>query len=190
MKKYTGKGVYGAVAIGKISIFKRQEVSVKRERIEDTEAQKQRVEAAKALATEQLQEIYDKALVEVGEANAQIFEIHMMMLEDMDYNDSICNIIETQSVNAEYAVAVTSDNFAEMFGAMDDAYMKERAADIRDISNRLIRNLQAGGSDNALGDDKVIICADDLAPSETVLLDKEKVLAFVTAHGSSNSHTA
>ena len=190
MKKYTGKGVYGAVAIGKISIFKRQEISVKRERIEDTEAQKQRVEAAKALATEQLQEIYDKALVEVGEANAQIFEIHMMMLEDLDYNDSICNIIETQSVNAEYAVAVTSDNFAEMFGAMDDAYMKERAADIRDISNRLIRNLQAGGSDNALGDDKVIICADDLAPSETVLLDKEKVLAFVTAHGSSNSHTA
>ncbi len=190
MKKYTGKGVYGAVAIGKISIFKRQEVSVKRERIEDTEAQKQRVEEAKALATEQLQEIYDKALVEVGEANAQIFEIHMMMLEDLDYNDSICNIIETQSVNAEYAVAVTSDNFAEMFGAMDDAYMKERAADIRDISNRLIRNLQAGGSDNALGDDKVIICADDLAPSETVLLDKEKVLAFVTAHGSSNSHTA
>lgn len=190
MKKYTGKGVYGAVAIGKISIFKRQEVSVKRERIEDTEAQKQRVEAAKALATEQLQEIYDKALKEVGEANAQIFEIHMMMLEDLDYNDSICNIIETQSVNAEYAVAVTSDNFAEMFSAMDDAYMKERAADIRDISNRLIRNLQAGGSDNVLGDDKVIICADDLAPSETVLLDKEKVLAFVTAHGSSNSHTA
>ncbi len=190
MKKYTGKGVYGAVALGKISIFKRQEVSVKRERIEDIEAQKQRVEEAKALATEQLQEIYDKALKEVGEANAQIFEIHMMMLEDLDYNDSINNIIETQSVNAEYAVAVTSDNFAEMFGAMDDAYMKERAADIRDISNRLIRNLQAGGHDNALGDDKVIICADDLAPSETVLLDKEKVLAFVTAHGSSNSHTA
>jgi len=190
MKKYTGKGVYGAVAIGKISIFKRQEVSVKRERIDDIDAQKQRVEDAKAQATAQLQEIYDKALKEVGEANAQIFEIHMMMLEDLDYNDSICNIIETQSVNAEYAVAVTSDNFAEMFSAMDDAYMKERAADIRDISNRLIRNLQAGGSDNALGDDKVIICADDLAPSETVLLDKEKVLAFVTAHGSSNSHTA
>lgn len=190
MKKYTGKGVYGAVAIGKISIFKRQEVSVKRERIEDTEAQKQRVEEAKAQAKAQLREIYDKALVEVGEANAQIFEIHMMMLEDLDYNDSICNIIETQSVNAEYAVAVTSDNFAEMFGTMDDAYMKERAADIRDISNRLIRNLQASGHDNTLGDEKVIICADDLAPSETVLLDKEKVLAFVTAHGSSNSHTA
>lgn len=190
MKKYTGKGVYGAVALGKISIFKRQEVSVKRERVEDTEAQKQRVEEAKAQATAQLQEIYDKALVEVGEANAQIFEIHMMMLEDMDYNDSIYNIIETQSVNAEYAVAVTSDNFAEMFGAMDDAYMKERAADIRDISNRLIRNLQEGSHEHVAGDDKVIICADDLAPSETVLLDKDKVLAFVTAHGSSNSHTA
>ena len=144
MNKYTGKGVYGAVAIGKISIFKRQEVSVKRERIEDTEEQKQRVEQAKVLATEQLQEIYDKALVEVGEANAQIFEIHMMMLEDEDYNDSIRNIIENQSVNAEYAIAVTSDNFAEMFSSMDDVYMKERAADIRDISNRLIRNLQAG----------------------------------------------
>ncbi len=190
MKKYIGKGVYGAVAIGKILIFKRQEVSVKRERIEDTETQKHRVEEAKALATAQLQEIYDKALVEVGEAGAQIFEMHNLLLEDESYNDSIRNIIETQSVNAEYAVAVTSDNFAEMFAAMDDAYMKERAADIRDISNRLIRNLQAGGSDNALGDDKVIICADDLAPSETVLLDKEKVLAFVTAHGSSNSHTA
>lgn len=190
MNKYTGKGVYGAVAIGKISIFKRQEVSVKRERIEDIEDQKKRVEDAKSLAIEQLQEIYDKALKEVGEANARIFEMHMMMLEDEDYNDSIRNIIETQSVNAEYAVAVTSDNFAEMFASMDDAYMKERSADIRDISNRLIRNLQSSGGESALGDEKVIICADDLAPSETVLLDKEKVLAFVTAHGSSNSHTA
>ena len=190
MNKYTGKGVYGAVAIGIISIFKRQEVSVKRERIEDTEEQKQRVEQAKVLATEQLQEIYDKALVEVGEAGAQIFEMHKLLLEDESYNDSIRNIIENQSVNAEYAIAVTSDNFAEMFSSMDDVYMKERAADIRDISNRLIRNLQAGDHDNAIGDDKVIICADDLAPSETVLLDKDKVLAFVTAHGSSNSHTA
>ncbi|MBE5946296.1 MAG: phosphoenolpyruvate--protein phosphotransferase [Lachnospiraceae bacterium] len=190
MEKYIGKGVYGAIAIGKISVFKRKEVSVKRTRIEDTEQEKQRVEAAKALATEQLQEIYDKALKEVGEANAQIFEIHMMMLEDMDYNDSIQNIIDTQSVNAEYAVAVTSDNFAEMFSAMEDAYMKERAADIKDISNRLIRNLQSEGEDNSSSDDKVIICSDDLAPSETVLLDKDKVLAFVTSHGSSNSHTA
>ena len=190
MKKYTGKGVYGAVALGKISIFKRREISVKRKKIEDIEDQKKRVEEAKAQATAQLQEIYDKALVEVGEAGAQIFEMHKLLLEDESYNDSIRNIIETQSVNAEYAVAVTSDNYAEMFAAMDDAYMKERAADIRDISNRLIHNLQASGHDNTLGDDKVIICADDLAPSETVLLDKEKVLAFVTAHGSSNSHTA
>lgn len=190
MEKYIGKGVYGAIAIGKISVFKRKEVSVKRTRIEDTEQEKQRVEAAKALATEQLQEIYDKALKEIGEANAQIFEIHMMMLEDMDYNDSIQNIIDTQSVNAEYAVAVTSDNFAEMFSSMEDAYMKERAADIKDISNRLIRNLQSEGEDNSSSDDKVIICSDDLAPSETVLLDKDKVLAFVTSHGSSNSHTA
>ncbi len=190
MEKYIGKGVYGAIAVGKLSVFKRKEVSVKRTRVEDTEQEKQRVETAKALATAQLQEIYDKALKEVGEANAQIFEIHMMMLEDMDYNDSIQNIIDTQSVNAEYAVAVTSDNFAEMFGAMEDAYMKERAADIKDISNRLIRNLQSEGEDNSLSNEKVIICSDDLAPSETVLLDKDKVLAFVTAHGSSNSHTA
>ncbi len=190
MEKYIGKGVYGAIAIGKISVFKRKEVSVKRTRVEDTEQEKQRVETAKALATAQLQEIYDKALKEVGETNAQIFEIHMMMLEDMDYNDSIQNIIETQSVNAEYAVAVTSDNFAEMFSAMEDAYMKERAADIKDISNRLIRNLQSEGEDNSSSDDKVIICSDDLAPSETVLLDKDKVLAFVTSYGSSNSHTA
>ena len=190
MEKYIGKGVYGAIAIGKISVFKRKEVSVKRTRVEDTEQEKQRVETAKAHATAQLQEIYDKALKEVGEANAQIFEIHMMMLEDIDYNDSIQNIIDTQSVNAEYAVAVTADNFAEMFGAMEDAYMRERAADIKDISNRLIRNLQSEGEDNSSSDDKVIICSDDLAPSETVLLDKDKVLAFVTAHGSSNSHTA
>ncbi len=190
MEKYVGKGVYGAIAIGKISVFKRKEVSVKRTRVEDTNHEKQRVETAKALATSQLQEIYDKALKEVGEANAQIFEIHMMMLEDIDYNDSIQNIIDTQSVNAEYAVAVTADNFAEMFGAMDDAYMKERAADIKDISNRLIRNLQSEGEDTSSSDDKVIICSDDLAPSETVLLDKDKVLAFVTAYGSSNSHTA
>ena len=190
MEKYMGKGVYGAIAIGKISVFKRKEVSVKRTRVEDTNYEKQRVENAKALATSQLQEIYDKALKEVGEANAQIFEIHMMMLEDIDYNDSIQNIIDTQSVNAEYAVAVTADNFAEMFGAMDDVYMRERAADIKDISNRLIRNLQSEGEDNSSSDDKVIICSDDLAPSETVLLDKDKVLAFVTAYGSSNSHTA
>jgi len=190
MEKYTGKAVYGAVAFGKISIFKRQEVSVKREHVVDIEQEKKRVEDAKVLAVQQLQEIYDKALKEVGEANAQIFEMHIIMLDDVDYNDSINNIIETQSVNAEYAVAATSDNFAQIFASMDDAYMKERAADIRDISNRLIRILQSGQSESISGDEKVIICADDLAPSETVLLDKDKVLAFITAHGSSNSHTA
>lgn len=190
MKKYMGKGVYGAIAIGKISIFKAKDVSVKRVHIEDTENEKARVEAAKAAATSQLQDIYEKALKEVGETNAQIFEIHMMMLEDDDYNESIVNMIESQKVNAEYAVAVTADHFSEMFGAMDDAYMQARAADIKDISNRVIQNLLGGNSEKSQTNEKVIICADDLAPSETVSLDKDKVLAFVTAHGSSNSHTA
>ena len=190
MTKFTGKGVYGAVAIGKISVFNRQEISVRRYHITDTESEKNRLAKAKEKAIEQLQEIYEKAVKEVGETNAQIFEIHIMMIDDDDYNDSIQNIIETQNVNAEYAVAVTSDNFAAMFSAMDDAYMNARAADVKDISNRIIQNLCSEENETALGDEKVIICADDLAPSETVLLDKEKVLAFVTAHGSSNSHTA
>lgn len=190
MKQYQGKSVYGAVAIGKISVFRRQEVSVKRVHTEDTPGEIKRVEQAEARAAQQLQEIYDKALREVGETNAQIFAIHQMMLEDEDYNDSIRNIIETQKVNAEYAVAVTSDNFAEMFRSMDDAYMQARSADIKDISNRIIRNLEAGEADGAAENDQMIVCADDLAPSETVSLDKDKVLAFVTAHGSSNSHTA
>lgn len=190
MTKFTGKGVYGAVAIGKISVFNRQEISVRRYHITDTESEKNRLANAKEKAINQLQEIYEKAVKEVGETNAQIFEIHIMMIDDDDYNDSIQNIIETQNVNAEYAVAVTSDNFAAMFSAMDDAYMNARAADVKDISNRIIQNLCSEENETALGDEKVIICADDLAPSETVLLDKEKVLAFVTAHGSSNSHTA
>lgn len=190
MKQYQGKSVYGAVAIGKISVFRRQEVSVKRVHTEDTPGEIKRVEQAEARAAQQLQEIYDKALREVGATNAQIFAIHQMMLEDEDYNDSIRNIIETQKVNAEYAVAVTSDNFAEMFRSMDDAYMQARSADIKDISNRIIRNLEAGEADGAAENDQMIVCADDLAPSETVSLDKDKVLAFVTAHGSSNSHTA
>lgn len=190
MTKFTGKGVYGAIAIGKISVFNRQKLPVKRYHIEDTESEKNRLAAAKEKAIEQLQEIYEKAVKEVGETNAQIFEIHIMMIDDDDYNESIQSIIENQSVNAEYAVAVTSDNFAAMFSAMDDSYMNARAADVRDISNRLIQNLGSEDNETALGDEKVIICADDLAPSETVLLDKEKVLAFVTAHGSSNSHTA
>lgn len=190
MTEFKGKGVYGAVAVGKISVFTRAEIAVRREHIEDFEAEKKRVESAKEKALAQLGEIHDKALREVGETNAQIFEIHQMMLEDDDYNESIESIIDTQKVNAEYAVAVTSDNFVAMFSAMDDAYMQARAADVRDISNRLIANLSESTSESAQTADKVIICADDLAPSETVSLDKERVLAFVTAHGSSNSHTA
>ncbi len=190
MKKYTGKGVYSAIAIGRISVFKKKDLAVKRMRCEDTETEKKRVENAKNLAKGQIGTLYEKALKEVGEANARIFEIHMMMLDDEDYNESIDNIIDTQKVNAEYAVAVTADNFSEMFLAMDDAYMQARSADIKDISNRIIANLTGIKSEENPLDDKVIICADDLAPSETVSLDKDKVLAFVTAHGSSNSHTA
>lgn len=190
MKKFTGKGVYGAIAMGKISVFQKQDTLIQRTSVKDTEAEKARVEAAKAAAAEQLQAIYEKALKEVGETNAQIFEIHMMMLEDDDYNESIQNIIDTQKVNAEYAVSITADNFAEMFSAMDDAYMQARAADVRDISDRIIANLMGNVAVQKDSGEKHIICADDLAPSETVSLDKDKVLAFVTAHGSSNSHTA
>ena len=190
MKKFTGKGVYGAIAMGKISVFQKQDTLIQRTSVKDTEAEKARVEAAKAAAAEQLQAIYEKALKEVGETNAQIFEIHMMMLEDDDYNESIQNIIDTQKVNAEYAVSITADNFAEMFSAMDDAYMQARAADVRDISDRIIANLTGNVAVQEDSGEKHIICADDLAPSETVSLDKDKVLAFVTAHGSSNSHTA
>ena len=190
MIRFQGKGVYGAVASGKISVFKRQDIQVKREKIEDTKAEMERLENAKSQAVEQLQEIYEKALKEVGETNAQIFEIHMMMIEDEDYNDAIAEMINAQNVNAEYAVAITADNFAEMFSAMDDAYMQARAADVRDISNRIIACLTDSGAAENVSDEMMIICADDLAPSETVSLDKEKVLAFVTAHGSSNSHTA
>ena len=190
MKKFSGKGVYSAVAIGKVSVFRKRDVSVTRTHITDSAAELGRVEQAKQKAAEQLQAIYDKALKEVGETNAQIFEIHMMMLDDEDYNDSIRSIIETQSVNAEYAVAVTADNFSEMFASMEDPYMQARSADVRDISNRLIANLTGTASDVASAGGKMIVCAEDLAPSETVALDKDKVLAFVTAKGSSNSHTA
>ncbi len=190
MTRYVGKGVYNAVAIGRISLFGRNEAVVQRTHVENTQNEILRLEKAKSEASEQLGEIYEKALKEVGETNAAIFEIHQMMLEDEDYNDSIRNIITTQQVNAEYAVAVTADNFAEMFTAMDDAYMQARAADVKDISNRIIVNLLGTGNSAQNTNDKMIICADDLAPSETVSLDKEKVLAFVTAHGSSNSHTA
>ncbi len=190
MKIFTGKSVYGAIAIGKVSVFKRQEVAIERIQVTDTEAEKARIEEAKARSTEQLQEIYEKAVQEVGEEDAQIFEIHMMMLEDDDYNESIQEIIDSEQVNAEYAVSVTAENFAAMFEAMDDAYMQARAADIKDISNRMIQNLSMKEAKNNNVSDQMVVCADDLAPSETITLDKDKVLAFVTAYGSSNSHTA
>ncbi len=185
----SGKGVCGAIAFGKVSVFKRSDLTVKRTHIKETDAEKARFEKAKAASLEELSAIYEKALKEVGEANAQIFEIHRMMLEDADYNEAIVNIIETQEVSAEYAVAVTSDNFSQMFAAMDDAYMQARAADVKDISNRVINNLLNKSSDARVSDN-MVVCADDLAPSETVSLDKDKVRAFVTAYGSSGSHTA
>lgn len=190
MKIFTGRGVYGAIAIGRVSVFNRKDVQVKRIKITDTKAELFRLEAAKEKAIAQIAEIYEKALTEVGKANAQIFEIHMMMIEDEDYNEAITEMINVQNVNAEYAVAVTSDNFAEMFSSMEDSYMQARAADVRDISNRIINCMLEIEQDSVASDEKLIICADDLAPSETVSLDKSKVLAFVTAHGSSNSHTA
>lgn len=191
MKKYMGNSIYSAVAIGKVLVFKHCRAEVKRIRVDDPEAEKLRLEKAKEQSINQLREIYEKALKEVGESNAWIFEIHMMLINDTDYNESLMNIIENQSMNAEYAVSVTSDNFVAMFGAMEDSYMKARAADVKDISDRLLNNLILGDSSCALFDEEnVIVCADDLAPSETILLDKSKVLGFVTAFGSVNSHTA
>ena len=190
MVKFSGKGVYGAVAVGRVSVFARQEADVRRIHTDDPEHEIARVASAKETASEQLSAIYEKALKEVGETHAQIFEIHMMMLEDDDYNESIENIIRTQNVNAEYAVAVTADNFSAMFAAMDDAYMQARSADVRDISNRLIACLTGSSEGGASWGGKMIVCADDLAPSETVSLDKDRVMAFVTAFGSTNSHTA
>ena len=190
MQVYSGKSVFGGIAIGKISVYKKNEQQVKRVRTEDTKGELARYEAAKAAAVEQLQELYQKALKEVGEANAAIFEIHQMMLDDGDYNESVENIIETQKVNAEYAVAVTGDNFAQMFRAMDDDYMRERAADVKDISERVLSILNGGQKGKVVTDEPVVIVADDLAPSETVQLEKDMVLSFVTVHGSVNSHTA
>lgn len=190
MLQFKGKGVYPAIAVGPASLFKRQQVQVRRRQVKDTQTEIERVRAAKQKALEQLCGLYEKTLKEAGEESAQIFEIHKMMLEDEDYNGSIQNIINTQAVNGEYAVAVTADNFSDMFGAMDDEYMQSRAADVRDISNRLIACMTDTGCTNSSFTEKAVIIADDLAPSETALLDKEKVLAFVTASGSSNSHTA
>lgn len=223
MLVFRGKSVFGGIAIGKISVYKKKEQQVKRVKIENADAEIVRYNEAREAAIEQLGALYEKALKEVGEANAAIFEIHQMMLEDDDYNESVENIIRTQTVNAEYAVASTADNFSSMFAAMDDDYMKARAADVKDISERLLTVLgemedaknaagdaaasasgamakdvmadgagteDATGEEGAFGKERFIIVADDLAPSETVQLDKEKVLSFVTAHGSTNSHTA
>lgn len=190
MKVYNGKSVFSGIAIGRISVYKKGEQQVKRNKITDVDAELSRFEDAKKTAIEQLQGLYDKALKEVGEANAAIFEVHQMMLDDGDYNESITNIIKSQEVNAEYAVASTGDNFSQMFAAMEDDYMRARAADIKDISERII-SILSGHGDQAIGaEEPAIIVADDLAPSETVQLDKDMVLSFVTVHGSLNSHTA
>lgn len=190
MQCLKGKSVYKGIAMGKISVLKKDDYIVKRTKIEDTQAEIQRVKAAVAASQEQLQKLYEKAVKEVGEASAAIFEVHQMMLEDEDYNESIENIITTEMVNAEYAVASTGDNFSEMFANMDDDYMKARAADIKDISKRLVKNLSGHGGDGIDLEEPVIVVADDLSPSETVQMDKDKILAFVTVHGSANSHTA
>lgn len=190
MQIYKGKSVFGGTAIGRIRVYSKGEQQVKRVRIEDTQRETARYHEATKQAMEQLAELYEKALKEVGEANATIFEIHQMMLEDDDYRESVENIISTQKVNAEYAVAQTADNFAQMFASMDDDYMRERAADVRDISERLLSILHGKAEQGILADEPAIIVADDLAPSETVQLDKEMVLSFVTVRGSVNSHTA
>ena len=190
MEQYQGKSVFGGVAIGRIHIFSKGQQQVKRIKVQDTEAEKKRYREAVQTAITELQGLYDKALKEVGEANAAIFEMHQMMLEDEDFTESVENIIDSQSVNAEYAVATTGDNFAEMFASMDDDYMKARSADIKDISERLVRNLSGQEDTDLSSIDPSVIVADDLSPSETVQMDKDKILAFVTVHGSTNSHTA
>lgn len=190
MIKYNGKSVYGGIAIGRIHLITKQEQRIVRHKIDNAEKEIKRFETAKTDAQNQLAMLYDKAKAEVGEASAAIFEIHQMMLDDDDYLNSVKNIIAEQGVNAEYAVGITGDNFAEIFSSMDDAYMKERAADVKDISERIIRILTNADNDKAMSNEPVIILADDLAPSETVQLDKNLVLSFVTVHGSTNSHTA
>ena len=190
MQVYNGKSVFGGIAIGKISVYQKKEQQVKRVKVEDPDQEMARYGKAKAEGIRQLQGLYDKALKEVGEANAAIFEVHQMMMEDDGYNESVENIVRSQGVNAEYAVATTGDNYAQMFSAMDDDYMRERAADVRDISERLLTILNGEDTGSVDADEPKIIVAEDLAPSETVQLDKDKVLSFVTVKGSLNSHTA
>ena len=190
MNTIKGKSVFGGVSIGKIMFYKRNEKVIKRTHVDDVDAEWKRFCDAKDTAVSQLKELYDKAIEDVGEANAMIFEIHQMMLEDLDYLESIENIIRTQEVNAEFAVATTADNFAQMFAAMDDAYMQGRAADVKDVSERVLDILCGVSGGMKEMTEPCIIAADDLAPSETVQLDKSKVLGFATMYGSSNSHTA
>ena len=190
MQVYNGKSVFGGIAIGKISVYQKKEQQVKRVKVEDPDQEMARYGKAKAEGIRQLQGLYDNALKEVGEANAAIFEVHQMMMEDDGYNESVENIVRSQGVNAEYAVATTGDNYAQMFSAMDDDYMRERAADVRDISERLLTILNGEDTGSVDADEPKIIVAEDLAPSETVQLDKDKVLSFVTVKGSLNSHTA
>lgn len=185
-----GKGVFGGIAIGEIAFYKRAEGQVQRKRVEDTSSEIQRFESAKDKAIEQLGELYDKAVQEVGEGNAMIFQVHQMMLDDLDYVEAITNMITTQQVNAEYAVAATGDNFSQMFASMDDEYMRGRAADVKDISERVVSILSGNENSGLVTDKPVILAADDLAPSETVQLEKDKVLSFITQGGSTNSHTA
>ena len=190
MQRFQGKSVYKGIAMGPVVVLKKNDYQVKRARIEDPESEAKRVTEAVEKSQDQLGKLYDKAVKEVGEASAAIFEVHQMMLEDEDYLEAIQNMIQTEQVNAEYAVAVTGDNFAEMFAAMDDDYMKARSADIRDISERLVRNLSGQEDTDLSSIEPSVIVADDLSPSETVQMDKDKILAFVTVHGSTNSHTA
>lgn len=190
MQYFQGKSVYKGIVMGPVAVLKKNDYQVKRTRIEDPEAEVKRVKEAVEVSKKQLGRLYDKAVREVGEASAAIFEVHQMMLEDEDYLESMENMIRIELVNAEYAVAATGDNFAEMFAAMDDEYMKARSADVKDISERLVRNLSGEGDNDLSSMEPSIIVADDLSPSETVQMDKEKILAFVTVHGSTNSHTA
>lgn len=190
MECLKGKSAYAGIALGKIAVLNKENNVVKRVKIDNPEQELERIEKAREAAKAQLQVLYDKAVKEVGETSAAIFEVHQMMLEDDDFNEAIENIVRTQMVNAEYAVATAGDDFSEMFASMDDDYMKARAADIKDISERLVRNLY-GRTDGGMNySEPVIVVADDLSPSETVQMDKEKILAFVTVHGSTNSHTA
>ena len=190
MQCFQGKSVYKGIVMGPVAVLKKNDYQVKRARIEDPEAEVKRVKEAVEVSKKQLGRLYDKAVREVGEASAAIFEVHQMMLEDEDYLESMENMIRIELVNAEYAAAATGDNFAEMFAAMDDEYMKARSADVKDISERLVRNLSGEGDNDLSSMEPSVIVADDLSPSETVQMDKEKILAFVTVHGSTNSHTA